>query len=102
MTTGDDCYEDFIEALKNLKDEPEKLPEQPKKPKPQVELTNDQKRIIVQYMLGGVSKGLFEDCEDFWEGMSQEQIDELYPAYADESERFVDELKQHILDTLGV
>lgn len=67
-------------------------------PPPKIDLTLHQKRVIVDYMLGGVSKGLFEDVEEFWEGV--DDIEGTYPSYRDATDEFVEELKQKILKEL--
>jgi len=66
-----------------------------------VELTVAQKKLVINYMLGSVGKGLFEDCQEFWAGMQQEEIDQQYPAYREAVESFVDGLKQHLLRAVG-
>src|SRR4051812_26513099 len=66
----------------------------------EIELTNQQKKIVICYVLESVSKGLFEDCEEFWDGMSQEQIDEKYSSYRQVVEEYVEELKVKLLREL--
>jgi hypothetical protein len=68
---------------------------------PAVELSSAQKKLVIEYMLGSVGKGMFEDVTEFWSGMKQEEIDHLYPSYKDAVERFVQELKHHLLVTIG-
>lgn len=100
--------DDFMDSLNRLKEDWNKpfVPKVSKPPaRPKVELTQQQKRVIVGYMLGGISKGVFEDCPDFWrhsdgKEMTEEEIDRLYGAYYDAAERFLDQIKQHLLDTL--
>lgn len=91
---------DFLKALEKLIMEKPKAPSPVKKEKPIVELTQEQKRIIAEYHLSGVSKGIFEDCPEFWKGLSQDQVDDLYPSYRAASEKFMDELREHVLDLL--
>lgn len=94
---------DFITELNKWQEDQSKPfvpPPYVKKEYPHVELSDAQKRVIIDYMLGGVSKGIFEDCPEFWDGIADEKIDELYPAYREVSEQFVEQLKQHLLDTI--
>ncbi len=95
---------DFMTELKAFKKQLEETPVHKDKiivdySEKVVELSSLQKTLIVDYCLQ-VSKGLFEDCEEFWDGMTEEQIDELYPAYKEASYRFVEALRQQILDTI--
>ncbi len=60
-------------------------------------LTDAQKKSVINYLLAGVGKGFFEDCDEFWEGLTQEQIDDKYPEYRDEVEKFVDGCKETLL-----
>ena len=52
--------------------------------------------MVVNYILSGVSKGVFEDCPEFWEGISD--IDEAYGPYRNATEKFVDELRKAWVD----
>ncbi len=105
MNTED---EDFLAALQHAMDEDRKAPNRapwvsaspPPPPKPVVELTKGQKETIIRYVLGGVSKGLFEDCEAFWEGMNNQQIDEQYSSYRQAVEEYVENLKDKLLREL--
>ncbi len=63
----------------------------PPPPPPKVELSLEQKRIVVDYVLGSVGKGIFEDVAEFWEGISD--IEEAYPSYRQATEEFVDGLR---------
>lgn len=63
-------------------------------------LTKNQKRIVLEYVLGDVGKGLFEDCEEIWEGMNEDEIDENYPALRDAVDDFMALVKQKALDDL--
>lgn len=63
-------------------------------------LTTHQKKEVVKYLLAGVGKGLFEDCDEFWEGITQEEIDENFEAYRDAVDEFIDGLKEKILADL--
>jgi hypothetical protein len=65
-----------------------------------IELTKNQKRIVLEYVLGDVGKGLFEDCEEIWEGMTEDEIDENYPDLRDAVDNFMAEVKQKALDNL--
>ncbi len=99
---------DFLTLLQRAMDEDRKAPNRapwsnpspPPPPKPSVELTVNQKKVAIGYILGDVSKGLFEDCEDFWEGMSQEQIDDEYGSYRQAVEEYVESLKLKLLGEL--
>lgn len=53
------------------------------------ELTVDQKRAVIKYLLGDVSKGLFEDCDEF----CTEEVENDLDGYKDAVNNFVDDLK---------
>jgi hypothetical protein len=65
-----------------------------------VELTKSQKEAVIKYVLIGVGKGLYEDCEEFWGEMSQEEIEEKYSSYRDAVDNFVESLKLKLLREL--
>ena len=60
-------------------------------------LTPHQKKVVIKYLLDGVGKGLFEDCEDFWEELDPDEIEEQYPVYKEAVENFVDGLRELLL-----
>jgi hypothetical protein len=60
-------------------------------------LTTKQKQLVIDYMLH-ISKGFFEDCEEFWEGMTNEEVDDKYLEYRNAVEDFVDELREKLLN----
>jgi len=100
--------DDFIVCLKQLKEDWDKpfVPKPYVPPeRPEVQLTKNQKRTIIEYVLNGVGKGLFEDCENFWENedgscISEEEIDRLYGSYRKAADEYVEALKQKLLQTL--
>lgn len=57
-----------------------------------IKLTHEQRVGIIEYMLTGVSKGIFEDTDIF-----AELDGEDYSAARDATERFVDRLKREAL-----
>jgi len=107
MADEQDMGADFLADLAKLKIEKKehRPPTFTKKEIPTAELTGDQKRIVIEYLLNGVGKGLFEDVPEFWAAMSslynQDQIEELYPAMRQAVEKFVEQCKHHLLATIG-
>jgi len=96
---------DFLADLAKLKtarekEKAEKPPAFTKKEHPKVELTGDQKRIVIEYIMHA-GKGIFEDVPEFWAGMSHDQIDAAYPAVREAVDKFVEECKHHLLVTIG-
>ena len=74
-------------------------PPTPKPPPPKIELTQKQKRLVIDYCLGngGSHKGLFEDCEEMWEGI--DDPDEAYPSLRDAVDEFIEESKQRLYES---
>jgi hypothetical protein len=67
-----------------------------------VELTLRQKKIIVVYLLSGSTKGILEDCREFWDGVPPDQVDDLYPDYREAVEEYVERLRGRLKsDLLG-
>jgi hypothetical protein len=90
--------EEFLQALKEVDMEVAKQYEKPTpKEIPVVELTKSQKEIVIRYLLEASSKGLFEDCDEFWEGFTNDQIDELYSSYRQATQKFAEQLVEHCL-----
>lgn len=92
---------DFLDTLEEWKKDRKTKAAEPvilakPEPRPKVELSDFQKKYIIEYALGGISKGVFEDPE-FWERMTQEEVDEVYGSYYEAAENFMDELKMHVL-----
>jgi hypothetical protein len=95
-----DDFEAVLDEWFQAKKQPKVKPQYvPPPPPPKVELSLGQKRTIVEYMLGGVSKGIFEDCPEFWDGVVD--IDSAYPSYRQAAEEFVEGLKQRLLQELS-
>ncbi len=98
--------DDFMSELRHAMEaweEPAFTPTPPKPYPEQVELTQNQKRLIIEYLLGGgCGKGIFEDCPEFWEKPdgSYMDMDEMYDPLRDAADNFVEEIKQHLLKTL--
>ena len=96
---------DFLACLEDCKAknwrEPaeERPPAPPKPPPPKMDLTLAQKRIVVNYVLGGPGKGIFEDIPEFWDGI--EDIDEAYGPLRDAVDEYVEGLKEKMLAELG-
>jgi hypothetical protein len=62
-----------------------------------VKLTEDQKKGIIEYLLASCGKGVFEDCPELW----NEELDgELYQAYSDAANDFVDEVREYVTQNL--
>lgn len=68
--------------------------------KEEVQLTQGQKVQAIKYHLSGCSKGLFEDCEEFWEGMTQDQIDQQYPALSGAAETFMMKVRDMVIEKI--
>lgn len=89
--------EDFEKALEDWKVErtvPHEVAHKDfKKCNSHVELSDEQKRFVIEYYLNGSSKGLFEDTEIFGD-------EDLYEAYRNAVDDFIDKIKQHLLDTI--
>jgi hypothetical protein len=64
-----------------------------------VKLSEKQKKFIIDYLLC-FSKGIVESSE-FWEGISQEEIDNNYDEWQDEIVGFIEETKHHLETTIG-
>lgn len=98
-----DDFERALEASKERLKTQMRLapPIEEEEPPPKVELSSTQKKLVIEYMLGSVGKGLFEDVTAFWADMEQEEIDHLYPSYKEAVEKFVGELKYHLLVLIG-
>lgn len=79
-----------------LKPQPSKVI--PAKPKAYAELTSDQKRKIIRYLMC-FSKGVVEDG-DFWGTMSQADINDQYDAYRNAIDRFIEEMKETLLSMI--
>jgi hypothetical protein len=79
--------------------DPETIPTKvmPATPVISILLTAEQKTLLINYMLRGVGKGIFEDVPAFWEGVPENKIDDLYPAYREAAEKFIDQLREHAL-----
>lgn len=86
-----------LNAWKEDQNKPFVPPPYVKKVHPHVELTDAQKRFIIEYELGGVCKGIFES-EEFWE--DSHENDDFYNSYYEAVEKFIEQIKQHLLDTI--
>ncbi len=93
----DEDFQKALEEWKNERTKPRPPVSSPPKVRMEVQLTKNQKRVLLDYLLGGVGKGVFEDCPEFWQGMEESQIDELYGAYRDASDKFVDEVREYVI-----
>ena len=60
----------------------------------QVRLSDRQKKLIIDYLMC-FSKGIVEDSE-FWEGVSQEEIDNNYDEWRDAIEEFIQDAKTQL------
>jgi hypothetical protein len=60
-------------------------------------LTDEQKVLLINYMLGSVGKGIFEDVPAFWEDVPNDKIEDLYSAYRDAAQKFIDHLREYAL-----
>ena len=64
---------------------------------PHVELTDKQKKSIIEHICN-VDDGFYEENEDFWQDITPE----MYRSYCDAADRFVDELKQKLNGEINV
>ena len=61
-----------------------------------VELTVQQKKAIIEYVLGDPGKGLFEDCDEF----CTQEVEDNVDGYKDAVYDFVNELREKTLSEL--
>lgn len=67
-----------------------------------VETLNDgQKAVIISYLLSGPGKGFFEDCPEFFEGVTEEEFDARFPDLKEAAYVYVSGLKKRLLKELG-
>jgi hypothetical protein len=105
MAEQEDMGADFLADLEKLKTEKKDRPAPvfKKKEVPHVELTTEQKKFILEYIMVS-SKGIFEDG-DFWAMRSplyaEGDVDEQYGAFREVVEKFIEECKYHLLVTIG-
>lgn len=95
--------DDFLACAAQIKKSVEEEEARPVQPAPRpvlpgIELTQSQKRLILEYALGDLGKGLFEDCPEFWDGV--EDIDAAYPALREAANDYVEGLRQRLLGEL--
>lgn len=62
-------------------------------------LSNNQKKAILNYVLVS-GEGLFEDCEELWEGMTQDEVDRWLHVYEVAVEKYINEIKARLLSEL--
>ncbi len=91
--------DDVLAALAKCNDgpDPEDVPTKvmPQTPVVQVILTGEQKMLLINYMLGSVGKGFFEDVSAFWEDVPNDKIEDLYPSYQVAAQKFIDQLREY-------
>ncbi len=63
-------------------------------------LTDEQKAAVAKYVLVA-TKGIAEDVDVLWDGMTQEEIDGNYTAVTDAVEEFINEIKETTLKNLS-
>lgn len=62
-------------------------------------LTKHQKEVIINYMLGDLGKGVFEG-EEFWEDLSQDDIDDVYEVVQDQADDFYESCRVFLLKNI--
>lgn len=63
------------------------------------ELSSKQKEYILNYIMVD-SKGLFEDCNELWEGMTEEEFEENYSSIKEAVYKFIDEARQTLINMI--